>query len=314
MRLSPASATPPPRKPLYANLAGVKVGDGFPVRIVGVLNVSPESFYRGSVARGTRALQRRAERMVNEGAAILDIGAMSTAPYLEGTISEDDEVRRMVKAIDAVRQVSAIPLSADTQRSRVAAAALDAGACLINDVSGLAADPAMAGVARSAQGVILMASEQVPSPAHPITVILTLLRHALRRARAARIAPDRIVVDPGIGFFRRAALPWHAFDCVALAQLSRLRQLGHPVLVGVSRKSFLGRLTGREPVEERLFGSLAATALAVAHGAALVRTHDVAPTRDAIRVAEAVCNASGSGGPRDRQRAAHQPTPPRRTR
>lgn len=290
MRLHTRPPTParPSRPALYANLAGVEVGDGFPVRIVGVLNVSPESFYAGSVARGRRVLQQRAARMVTEGADILDIGAMSTAPYLQGAIREHQEEQRLVAAIRAVRQVTAVPISADTQRSRVAAAALAAGASIINDVSGLVADAAMAALARDADGVIIMASEQTSSTGEPVAVIMSLLRHSLRRARKAGVAHDRIVVDPGIGFFRRAALPWHEFDCVALAQLSRLRRLGHPLLVGISRKSFIGRLTGRDRPEERLHGSLGATAIAVYNGAALVRTHDVAATLDAVRMAEGI--------------------------
>jgi len=307
-RSAPGSARPS-HTTLRANLAGVEVGDGFPVRIVGVLNVSPESFYRGSVTSGQRALQQRAQRMVADGADILDIGAMSTAPYLQGKISERDEAQRLVTAIRTVKQVSALPISADTQRSRVAVAALDAGATIINDVSGLAADPAMAAVARSANGLILMAAERAPSTAQPIHLILTLLRQALRRAQAARVATDRVVVDPGIGFFRHTALPWYAFDCVVLAQLSRLRRLGHPVLVGVSRKSFLGKLTDRERPEDRLFGSVAATTLAVYNGAALVRTHDVAATLDAIRVAQAIrCTSAASAAP------GHGPAPSSRNR
>src|SRR5579862_6358197 len=150
-RLKPAA--------VVADLAGVAVGDGFPVRIVGAMNVSPESFYGGSVVRGRAALQRLARRMVEEGADFLDIGAMSTAPYRKGLISADDERRRMVAAVRAVTAVVRVPVSVDTQRARVAAAALDAGAAVINDVSGLHADPLMARVARDAGGLILMANE-----------------------------------------------------------------------------------------------------------------------------------------------------------
>ncbi|MFI4982484.1 MAG: dihydropteroate synthase, partial [Nevskiales bacterium] len=143
---------------LYANLAGVEVGDGFPVRLAGAINVSPESFYGGSVARGRDALQRLARRMVEEGADIIDVGAMTTAPYQQGAIGADEEQRRMRAAVRAIRAVVDVPISVDTQRSRVAAAALDAGAAIINDVSGLGHDPAMGAVAADAGGVILMAS------------------------------------------------------------------------------------------------------------------------------------------------------------
>jgi dihydropteroate synthase len=283
--LNPGRVAP---KQVYANLAGVEVGDGFPVRIVGAINVSPESFYSGSVPRNRAALQRLAARMVEEGADILDIGAMSTAPYLKGAISEEEEKERMARAVRAVREVVTVPISADTRRSRVAAAALDGGASIINDVSGLSCDPDMAALARRAAGVILMACEQGPSTAEPLAMIVRLLRACLKRAHAAGVPPQHIVLDPGIGFFRHAAVPWHDLDCIVLARLSRLRRLGYPVLVGISRKSFIGAITGRPTPAERLHGSVAAAAIAVYGGAALVRTHDVAATADAARMAAAI--------------------------
>ncbi|HXQ22598.1 MAG TPA: dihydropteroate synthase [Candidatus Acidoferrales bacterium] len=272
----------------YANLAGVEVGDGFPVRILGAINVSPESFYGGSVARGRRALQRLAQRMVAEGADVLDVGAMSTAPYMRGTIDEAEERRRMTVAVRAVRAAVDVPISADTQRSAVAAAALDAGASIINDVSGLRHDAAMGAVAHAAAGVVLMAAEHGPSRQPPLAMIAALLRACLGRAGSARIPLTRIVLDPGIGFFRQAAVPWHELDCHVLDKLAQLRRLRRPLLVGVSRKSFIGKLTGQTHPDARLFGSLAATAIAVYNGAAIIRTHDVAPTVEAVRIAEAI--------------------------
>jgi len=271
----------------YANLAGVEVGDGFPVRLVGALNVSPESFYAGSVRRGSRAIERLAVRMVAEGADILDVGAMSTAPYRRGAISEAEERRRLTAAVRVLRAAVSIPLSVDTQRGGVAAAALEAGADIINDVSGLS-DPAMGAVARQAAGVVLVANQRHPSGRAPLMMIGGLLRQCMARARRARIARGRIVLDPGIGFFRQAARPWDEVDCLVVRNLARLRTLGQPLLVGVSRKSFIGKLTGRGDPGERLAGSLAAAAVAVFNGAALVRTHDVAATVDAVRVAEAI--------------------------
>ncbi|HVO23639.1 MAG TPA: dihydropteroate synthase [Candidatus Margulisiibacteriota bacterium] len=279
---------------LHANLAGIDVGDGFPVRLVGAINISPESFYSGSVAQGRRGLQRLAQTMVAEGADLLDIGAMSTAPYVKGAIVETEERKRMTAAVRAVRQVVTVPISVDTQRSSVAAAALDAGAAVINDVSGLRHDAAMGTVARHAAGVILMASEEGASREPPMRMVASLLRGCLRRARSSGVDRRRIVLDPGIGFFRRAALPWYEFDCVVLSQLSRLRRLRRPLLVGLSRKSFIGKLSGRTGPAERLPGSLAATAIAVYNGAALIRTHDVGATRDAVRIASALRAAGES--------------------
>jgi len=279
---------------LRANLAGVAVGDGCPVRIVGAINVSPESFYAGSVARSRLALQRLAVRMVEEGADLLDIGAMSTAPYVKGAIGEDEERRRLVAGVRAVRQVVTVPISVDTRRGSVAAAGLDAGAQVVNDVSGLTYDADMSSVARQARGVILMASEARLSRGAPVTMVAALLRQCLRRARAARIERQYVVLDPGVGFFRRAVVPWYEIDCLLLARLSRLRQLRQPLLVGVSRKSFIGKLTGRADPGNRLWGSIAAAAVAVYNGAALIRTHDVAATRDAVRVAAAVRAVGGA--------------------
>jgi dihydropteroate synthase len=273
---------------LYANLAGVDVGDAFPVRVMGVINVSPESFHPGSVVHGARALEKAARRMVAEGADLLDVGAMSTAPYVQGHIGEAAEARRMRTAVRIVSQVVSVPISADTQRSRVAAAAVEAGATIINDVSGLRTDAAMGEVARHAGGVVLMASEQGRSRTPPLALVRDLLRSCLARARRQRIPRERIVLDPGIGFFRRAALPWDALDCTVLHDLRALRRLGRPLLIGVSRKSFVGKITGRVLPAERLYGSLAATAIAVYNGAAIIRTHDVGPTVDTVRMAEAI--------------------------
>ncbi len=272
----------------YANLAGVEVGDGFPTCLLGVINVSSESFYAASVARGRRALEKRATEMVRDGAVILDVGAMSTAPYLHGSVSEREERRRMVAAIEVLRDKVAVPICVDTQRSRVALAALEAGASIINDVSGMSYDPGMAAVAAHAQGLVVMAAETGPTSGAPLAVVTQLLRACGARVRAARISKSRVVFDPGIGFFRQGSLPWYKFDCVVLGGLSRLRRLGRPLLVGISRKSFVGRICGHADPAERLHGSVAAAAIAVLNGAALVRTHDIAATRDAVRMAEAI--------------------------
>jgi dihydropteroate synthase len=272
-----------------ANLGGCGVGEGFPVRIVGAINVSPESFYQGSVARNEDALRRLAHQMVAEGADILDIGAMSTAPYLETAISEEEERRRLCWAVETVRQIVAVPLSADTTRGAVASAALEAGATILNDVNGLRGDPAMAlAAAKNAQGLILMAAEESPGAYEPLATVSRLLTRSLRIAREAGIPEGRIVLDPGIGFFRRAALSWERWDCEVLRRLREVAALGCPLLVGVSRKSFIGKILNRPDPADRLAGSLAAVAVAVLHGASAVRTHDVAATCDAVRMAEAL--------------------------
>jgi dihydropteroate synthase len=196
-----------------------------------------------------------------------------------------------------VRKRVTIPISADSKRNRVARAALEAGAEIVNDVSGLRYDPEMAEVvARHAKGAILMASEAEPGARDPIEMVVALLREGLRRLRGMGVPEDRAVVDPGIGFFRQAAIPWHAWDCEVLRRLAELRRLGCPIVVGLSRKSFIGQILGQKDPSERLVGSLAATAVAVVNGAHVIRTHDIGPTREAVRMAEALRSATGKAG------------------
>ena len=268
--------------------------------IVGVLNVSPESFYRGSV-HGAETLLRAAETMVEAGAAILDVGAMSTAPYLTGRIDADEERERLLAAVELLAGKVAAAISVDTARVEPAAAALDAGATIVNDVTGLADDRHAALIAARGAGAIVMASETAAARSRrdpraagdPVAFVHACLADALDRARAAGIPDDSIALDPGIGFFLDAPAERATWDVTVLARLAELLALGRPIAVGVSRKSFVGALTGRGDPDDRLAGSLAATAVAVLGGAALIRTHDPAETRDAIRVAERLAEAGG---------------------
>jgi len=311
---------------------------------MGVLNVSPESFHPGSVHAEADDLLATALAMVEAGAVLIDIGARSTAPYLNTDISDEEERTRLARAIEALAPKLPVPISADTTRPGPARAALDAGARIINDTSGLR-DPALAAiVAERGVGVILMASpadaerglappggavgvegtrsrkaaaedarpdgaqpprrsERVPrgrldpdrtpgrreprrGATDPLTIVSTLLTAALKRATAAGVPEEHVVLDPGIGFFRNEALPWDEWDARVLAGLGELEKLGRPLCVGASRKSFIGAIIGRSGTENRLAGSLAATAVAVWNGAALIRTHDVAETVDAVRIGE----------------------------
>jgi dihydropteroate synthase len=277
-----------------ACLAGVTVGDGMDVAVVGALNVSPESFYRGSVVTRADDLLRAAEAMAGAGAAFIDVGAMSTAPYLATRIDESEEADRLGWAVDLLVTKVGLPISADTSRHRPARAALDAGARVINDVTGLAGDAEMARELgrRADVGLVLMASERgARGGLDPIALVTGVLTESLALARAAGIDASRIVVDPGIGFFRHQDLPWHAWDAAVLARLHELRALGRPIAIGVSRKSFVGAITGEDDPARRLPGSLAATAAAVLHGAQLIRTHDVAETVQAVNVAQTVRRA-----------------------
>jgi dihydropteroate synthase len=277
-----------------ATVAGVSVGDGLDVAVVGALNVSPESFYSGSVVTDADRLLRAAEAMAEAGAAWLDVGAMSTAPYLAARIPETQEADRLRWAVGLLTAKLDLPISADTSRALAARAALESGARMLNDVTGLAAEPALARLAADAGvGLVLMAHPSaVPAPAEPVPTVLAALSGALARARAAGVPDDRILVDPGIGFFRGGGIAWPEWDCRVLAALPALRSLGRPLYVGVSRKSFIGVLAGRPDPADRLPGTLAATAAAVLGGAHVIRAHDVAETAQAVRIAQAIRDAA----------------------
>lgn len=278
-----------------AILAGVSLGRGVPVAVMGVLNVSPESFHVGSVHTEGTDLLAAALAMIDAGAALIDVGARSTAPYGASTVSDDDERERLARAVEALAPKVPVPISADTARPGPARAALDAGARVINDVSGLR-DPEVAALIRErGVGAILMAfPRNTPSELAPVASVKVLLKEALERARGAGIPEERVVLDPGIGFFRGESVAWDEWDAAVLAGLGELEALGRPLCVGVSRKSFLGAIIGRPRTEDRLASSLAATAVAVWNGASLVRAHDVSETLDAVRVVERIRRAGGT--------------------
>jgi dihydropteroate synthase len=279
-----------------AIVAGVSVGDGLDVAVVGALNVSPESFYSGSVVVDADRLLQAGEAMARAGAAWLDVGAMSTAPYLEARIPEAQEADRLHWAVGLLTTKLDLPVSADVSRVGPARAALEAGARMINDVTGLADDPALARLtAEAGAALVLMAAPIAAPPAgEPVATVYAALERSLAIARAAGIPDERILVDPGIGFFRGDGVAWPDWDCRVLAGLPALRALGRPVYVGVSRKSFIGAVAGVADPAERLPGSLAATAAAVLRGAHVIRAHDVAETVQAVRVAQAIRRAGES--------------------
>jgi len=278
-----------------AILAGVALGRGLPVAVMGALNVSPESFHPGSVHTESGDLIDAARAMVDAGAALIDVGARSTAPYGTATVGDEEERERLARAVEALAAKIPVPISADTARPGPARAALDAGAQVINDVSGLRHPEVAALIRERDAGAILMAFPgRAPSGLSAIGSVKALLQETLGRAREAGIPDERVVLDPGIGFFRGERVSWDEWDASVLAGLGELDSLGRPLCVGVSRKSFLGAIIGRPRTEDRLAGSLAATAVAVWNGASLVRTHDVIETLDAVRVAERIRRAGGT--------------------
>jgi dihydropteroate synthase len=266
-----------------ADLAGIRVGESNPVVVVGVLNTSPDSFYSGSVVKSPSEAVKRAKLMLDDGADIIDVGAMSTAPGLR-PISPSVELRRLMPAVEILVEEYDSPISVDTQCAEVAEAALKVGVQIINDVSGLKADPRMAKVlADFGCSAILMASKQKPGDVGTIGEIKRELGESLRICEHHEVDFKKIVVDPGIGFGKEAER-----DIRILANLRELTALERPICVAVSRKSFIGKLLGLLDPADRLSGSLAATAIAVLNGADVIRTHDPKETLPAIRLAEAI--------------------------
>ncbi|MFZ3382580.1 MAG: dihydropteroate synthase [Candidatus Methanoperedens sp.] len=263
-------------------IAGLKVGDDQPVRIMGVINLSKESFYKNSVVSPEHVLDA-ALKMIDEGADIIDVGARSTWP-LAARISKNEERSRLIPAVCALADIP-VPICADTMFSDLAEEALVAGAKIINDVSGFTADEKMMDVAgKYACPVILMASNNIPGDPVGMEAIMGSLGRIIERAENCGISPDSIIIDPAIGKWTPQKLP--VFDYETIDSIKRLRIFNKPILAAISRKSFIGE-TLNKPAAERLYGSLAATAIAVRNGAHIIRTHDVAPTVDAVMVARA---------------------------
>ncbi len=278
-----------------AVFGSLKVGGDHPVRLIGVINVSPESFYKGSVYVGRERIVEAAERMKREGAEIIDVGAMSTAPYLKTEITAEEEARRLSRAIKAIKESSKILVSADTTRSSVAEVACKAGADVLNDVSGFKKDPRIGKVAREhGAGVVLVAHEVRPVKGMPVERVRTYLSDSLEIASKIGIEPGRIVVDPGIGFFRNSPWPWYLWDASVLRNLHELAVLGRPINVAVSRKSFIGEILKQPRPEERLSGSLAATSIAVLNGAHMIRAHEIPSTLEVVRLTEFVRRATNA--------------------
>jgi dihydropteroate synthase len=279
------SQSPPAAKDASGTLAGLLCASR-PI-VMGILNVTPDSFSDGGRFLDPAAAIEHARRMVAEGADVIDIGAESTRPYGAATpVSLGEEVRRLEPVLAAVAGLG-VPVSIDTMKAQVAARALAAGASIVNDVWGLQRDPDMAGVvARYAVPVIMMHNRETADPAIDIMAdIAAFFARSLDLAERAGIAHDRLVLDPGIGFGKTPEQ-----SITALARLDQLKAFGLPLLVGASRKRFIDEVSPAPP-DRRLGGSLAAHLLAVAGGARIIRTHDVAETVQAFRVAAAIRDA-----------------------
>lgn len=251
--------------------------------VMGVLNVTPDSFSDGGKFMTPEPALAQARRMIAEGASILDIGAESTRPYGSQQVTADDEILRLLEILAAVVALG-IPVSIDTMKANVAAWALEAGASIANDVWGLQRDPDMARViAEHNVPVIVMHNRDSADPSIDIMQdILAFFGRSLAIAEKSGIPQANIVLDPGIGFGKTPEQ-----SMTALARLGELLEFGLPLLVGASRKRFISTVTPSEP-DQRLGGSIAAHLLAVQGGAKIIRAHDVAETVQALSVAAAI--------------------------
>ena len=255
--------------------------------VMGVVNVTPDSFSDGGRFLDPQAAIAQARRLAAEGADILDIGAESTRPYGNAVrVSVDEERVRLEPVLSEVIALGC-PVSVDTMKAPIAAWAIDLGATIANDVWGLQRDPDMARVvAERGVPVIIMHNRDAADPAIDIVAdVMSFFEHSLDIAARAGIARERIVLDPGIGFGKT---PQQSITCIA--RLAAFRKFGLPLLIGASRKRFIHKITPSEPME-RLGGSIAAHLLAIENGAAIVRVHDVAPTIQALAVAAAIRQA-----------------------
>jgi len=259
------------------------------VAVMGILNLTPDSFYDGGKYKGEKEILNRVEQMVEEGADIIDIGGESTRPGAL-PVTEKEEIKRVIPYIRKITHLFDIPVSIDTYKSKVAISALEEGAQMVNDISGLRFDPEMVKVVSSYNvPIVIMHIKGTPrnmqnNPRYESLMdeIISYLDDGIQRAVKAGIDPEKVIVDPGIGFGKTVE-----HNLFILKRLSELKVLGKPILIGVSRKSFIGKVLGL-PVEKRLTGSLAASCVAVMEGARIIRTHDVKETREVVDLTDAI--------------------------
>ena len=288
-------------------IGNITVADKSPVTVMGIINVSPESFYKDSIRITTKEIAKAAIRMQREGAHIIDIGAMSTAPYLENNIPIEKEVERMKKAIRVIRKNCSLPISVDTPRSAVAREAINLEVDCLNDITGLKYDVNMACVVAESGLPIIMGAyarnrrinSQSPSLATgKILSTIMLLKDSLNIAKKFGIDNEQIIIDPSVGFFRANGknpfftlmkdIPWYIRDIEVISRLQELKKyFSNPVCVSVSRKSFIGKLFNLK-TEERLIPSMAFEIISTLNGAKIIRTHNVKETVQALTACEIV--------------------------
>ena len=264
------------------NCRGLELKLGERTLVMGILNVTPDSFSDGGRYFNLENAIEQAERMIKEGVDILDIGAESTRPGHE-EVSPDEEWRRIEPILKTLLERVSVPVSIDTYKAKVAARALEAGAHLINDVWGLQKDPDMARVVGEYKAPVIVMHNQVGTTYHHLMGdMMNFLRHSIELAEAQGLSGDQIIVDPGIGFGKTTEQ-----NLEVMARLAEFKTLGHPVLLGTSRKSMIGK-TLNLTVDERVEGTLATSVLGVVSGVDIIRVHDVQANGRAVQMADAI--------------------------
>jgi len=282
----------------YVNKLGtVSVGDSNPVRIMGILNTSPESFYKKSITITKQRIVDAVNKMEEEGADFIDVGGMSTAPYLSTMVPEKIEMTRIVNAVKTIQRITNLPISVDTCRAAVAKEALELGVDIINDVTGLKYDPSMPKIIEKYHpSLILCAYSKKIITGNQLLETRQLFKKSLEIAESVKIPRTKIVLDPAIGFFRKKGKnsfftkinsDWVKRDLLILENLRSIK-LNMPLLVSVSNKSFIGEILKKKNPSDRLAGSLVAEVVCVLNGANVIRTHNVAETKEAITTAQKI--------------------------
>jgi len=284
-------------------LGPVPLGDSNPVRIMGILNLSPESFYKKSIKTTRQEISETVKKMENQGADFVDVGGMSTAPYISTIISEKTEAKRITDAVKIIQNKTNLPISVDTCRSSVAVQALELGVDIINDISGLKYDRQMIDVLRIYDpSLVLCAFSKKLVRGNQILKTKELLNESLKLAKLAGVSIKKIVLDPAIGFFRKSGKgpfftkinsEWLERDLSLLVNLKSIKQ-NQPVLVSVSNKSFIGKIMNKKNPADRLPGSLTAEVVAVINGANIIRTHNIIETRSVVSTVKKLCRLDKS--------------------
>ena len=265
---------------IEGEIAGIKIGDPYKVRLLGIINLSKESFFKQSISTDPEDVIKKVGKFIDEGADFIDIGARSTAPGVK-PIPIKEELEQLLPSLKAILKNYEIPVSVDTQYSDIADKALNLGAQIINDVSGFKTDPKIIDtIVDHEADVIIMASKKIPGDCLGIAQTIQELKNSIKKIEDKGLKTTKIIIDPGIGKWIPQKHSYYNLELID--KLQEFRILKKPILVGISRKSFIGDVLNYPNPKDRLIGTFACTSIAVYNGAHIVRTHDINGTRDIV--------------------------------